>query len=295
VYRVFPTRIGLERVKSERNWNTLLDPPPAPPAEVPELPPVTTRNFETSRMAVLRSGPWQVFLHYGQPPIKSHLQAEVLNYSAYYNDIDVTHDPGTVGYGSPLHRNYYIQGLNHNVPLVEGEGQEQPPKGRKPDPFTKTRAGELLEFSINLPRITVAHPVYRRDARAQRTLSIEGDKLIDVVQIETTKVAPPKLGLALHVQGKVDVPDGWASDEAFNQGRPKAFSYWTDVRTATFHDHAAFDVDYTGLVLKVTLAIPGQFQLWHGSTPDAPPNRREGFYIEAVGNSKVFTTTLQAK
>ena len=102
-------------------------------------------------MAVLKDGPWQVFIHYGQPPIKSHLQAEVLNYSAFFGDVDVTHDPGTVGYGSPLHRNYYIQGLNHNVPLVNGEGQEQPPKGRRRDPFTKTRAGELIEFSAKPP------------------------------------------------------------------------------------------------------------------------------------------------
>ena len=293
MYRVFPTRLGLERAKSERNWNTLLDPPPAPPAEAPHLPPVTTRNFETSRMAVLREGPWQVFLHYGQPPIKSHLQAEVLNYSAYYHDIDVTHDPGTVGYGSPLHRNYYIQGLNHNVPLVNGEGQQQPPKGRKPDPFTKTRAGELLEFSINPPRITVAHPVYRRDARAQRTLSIEDDKLIDSVQIETTKDAPQKLGLALHVQGKVHVPDDWAPDEAFSKGRPKAFDYWTDVSTGIYRDQAVFDVAYGHATIKLTLAVPGKFQLWHGSTPDAPPRHREGFYVEVSGDSAEFTSTFE--
>ena len=29
MYRVFPTRLGLERAANERNWNTLLDPPPA--------------------------------------------------------------------------------------------------------------------------------------------------------------------------------------------------------------------------------------------------------------------------
>jgi len=294
MYRVFPTRIGLKRASNERNWNTLLDSPSTAPADAPELPPVVSRNFETSRMAVLRGGPWQVFMHYGQPPIKSHLQAEVLNFSAYYDDVDVTHDPGTVGYGSQLHRNYYIQGLNHNVPLVNGEGQEQPPKGRKPDPFTKTRAGELIEFSENPPRIAVAHPVYRRDAKAQRTLSIEGNKLVDVVTIETISSKPQKLGLSLHVQGKVRLPKSLVPDDRFSEGRPKAFGYWTGVSTATFHDQAAFDVDYGGLVLRLTIAVPGDFHLWHGSTPDAPPNRREGFYVEAVGNSKTFTTAFEA-
>ena len=178
--------------------------------------------------------------------------------------------------------------------VVNGEGQEQPPKGRKPDPFTKTRAGELIEFSENPPRIAVAHPVYRRDAKAQRTLSIEGNKLVDVVTIETISSKPQKLGLSLHVQGKVRLPKSLVPDDRFSDGRPKAFGYWTGVSTATFHDQAAFDVDYGGLVLRLTIAVPGDFHLWHGSTPDAPPNRREGFYVEAVGNSKTFTTAFEA-
>jgi hypothetical protein len=295
LYRLFPTKLGVERAQEDCNWNTLLDPPQeiTLPAKTINLPPVTSRNFETSRMAVLKEGPWQVFFHYGQPPIKSHLQAEVLNFSAYYNNIDVTHDPGTVGYGSPLHRNYYLHGLNHNVPLVNGEGQEQPPKGRKPDPFVKTRAGELLEFAVDPPRVAAAHPVYRRDAKAARTLSIEGNKLIDSVEIETSTKAPRQLGLSLHLQGRVKLPDVFAKDDAFDKDRPKPFSYWTDVRTATYRDQATFDVEYQDAIMKVTIAAPDQFRIWHGSTPDSPPNRREGFYVETEGVSATFTTIFE--
>jgi hypothetical protein len=243
-------------------------------------------------MAVLKDGPWQVFFHYGQPPIKSHLQAEVLNFSAFYGDNDITHDPGTVGYGSPLHSEYYIQGLNHNVPLVNGEGQEQPPKGRKPDPFTETRAGQLIEFSPDPARISAAHPVYRHDARAQRTLTIVGNKLIDVAQIESTAGKPQQLGLVLHLQGTVHLPNGFEADSSFSQGRPKAFGYWTDVRAATFHDQIDFAVDFGSLPLVVTVSVPGEFRVWHASTPDAPPDRREGLYIETTGTKATFTTTF---
>lgn len=293
LYRVFPTTIGLEAAANRRDWNTLLDPPELPPDRIAGLPPVTSRNFETSRMAVLRDGPWQVFFHYGQPPIKSHLQAEVLNFSAYCGDIDVTHDPGTVGYGSPLHRNYYIQGLNHNVPLVNGNGQEQPPKGRRPDPFAKTRAGELVEFSASPPRVTVAHPVYRRDAQARRTLAIEGDKLVDAATIESTTGQPQKLGLALHVQGKVRLLSSFANDPDFAKDRPVAFRYWSDVRSATFTDQASFNVDYGRNVIRINIEVPGKFHVWHGSTPDSPPGRREGFYVETTGQSATFTTTFE--
>jgi hypothetical protein len=292
-YRVFPTTIGLAKARTQRNWLTLLDPPTDSPSTT-DPPPVTTRNFESSRMAVLKEGPWQVFIHYGQPPIKSHLQAEVLNYSAFYNHDDITHDPGTVGYGSPLHRNYYIQGLNHNVPIVNGEGQEQPPKGRRPDPFTKTRAGELVEFSAAPARIVVAQPVYRKDVKATRSLSIEGDKLNDVVTIESKSDEPQKLGMSLHLQGNVRLPDSFTTDATFAEGRPKSFSYWTDVSTASFTDKATFDVDYQNAVMRVNIAIPGKFQIWHASTPDRPPHRREGFYVESSGRSATFTTTFEA-
>jgi oligo-alginate lyase len=294
LYRVFPTAIGLEKARHEHNWNTLLDPPPDAPAGIPKLPAVTSRNFETSRMSVLKRGPWQIFFHYGQPPIKSHLQAEVLNYSAFYNDIDVSHDPGTVGYGSPLHRNYYIQGLCHNVPLINGEGQEQPPKGRRPDPFVKTRAGELVEFSVDPPRVTAAHSTYRRDAKAHRTLAIEGDQLVDLVTIETTTDKPQKLGLALHVQGKVHLPKQFKDNVKFAAERPKPFEYWTDVRAATYQDEAAFDVDYGPAMIRITFAIPGKFEVWHASTPDSPPHRRESFYLEKAATAARYSTTFRS-
>jgi hypothetical protein len=93
-YRIFPTVIGLTEAMKHRDWNTLLDPPIAPP-RAETLPAVTSRNLESSRMALLKSGPWQVFLHYGQLT-RSHTQSEALNYSAFYEDTDITHDPGTV-------------------------------------------------------------------------------------------------------------------------------------------------------------------------------------------------------
>jgi hypothetical protein len=294
MYRVFPTSIGLAKAQSQRKWQMLLDPPPSPTPGRAELPTVTSRNFETSRMAVLKDGRWQVFFHYGQPPIKSHLQAEVLNYSAFFGDVDVTHDPGTVGYGSPLHRNYYIQGLNHNVPLINGEGQEQPPKGnRRPDPFAKTRAGELIEFSKEPARISVAHPAYRRDAKAKRTLSIEGDRLIDIATIETKNGEPQPLGLSLHLQGTVRLPDTFVEDAEFAKSRPTPFRYWSDVRTSSYRDEATFDADYGSETLRFTIAVSGEFQVWHASTPDAPPYRREGFYLEILGTAATFSTTIE--
>ena len=297
--RVFPTPLGLEAAAGRRDWDMLLDPLPAPP-RASTLPAVTSRNLESTRMALLKSGPWQVFLHYGQL-VRSHTQSEALNYSAYFGDVDVSHDTGTVGYGSPLHRSYYTRGANHNVPLVNGEGEDLGPLGERRewvvehgDPQSPLR-GQLLEYSESPARASAAQPRYRADARARRTLEVKGDSLIDTAIIESTAKAPQKLGLALHLQGKVRLAESLLPAKNFADGRPEPFGRWRDVRGASFTDHAEFDVDYgKGVVLHVTLTAPGEFRLWHGSTPDAPPRRRESFYLELSNpaTTATFTTTF---
>ncbi len=280
-YRVFPTIIGLEAVAGQRDWDELLDPPPAPP-RASALPAITSRNLESTRMALLKSGGWQVFFHYGQLS-HSHIQAEALNYSAFYSDSDITHDPGVVGYGSPLYKGYYQRGLNHNVPLVNGEGQEPPQRG------------ELLAYSDAPARVSAAQPAYRKDARARRTLTIDGHTLVDTATVESTGPTPQKLGLALHVQGRVKLPADFRAEAAFATGRPEPFKYWRDVRSASFRDRAEFDVDYgQGVLMHVTLATPSEFRIWHGSSPDVPPKRRESFYLELVApaTQATFTTTF---
>ena len=279
-YRVFPTTLGLAEAAKTRDWNTLLDPPRPSPRDF-ELPAVASRNLESSRMAILKSGPWQVFVHYGQLT-RSHAQSEALNYSAFFGETDITHDTGTVGYGSPLHRNFYTRGLNHNVPLVNGEGQES------------THPGELVAFSAEPARVSVAQPKYRSEARAAREVKLDGDTLIDTATVESTKGAQ-RLGLALNLQGRAKLSLDFRPTEDFAKGRPAEFGYWRDVRVASFRDRAEFDVDYgAGVVMRVTVAVPGEFKLWHGSSPDVPPKRRGSLYLELANPAQkaTFTTTI---
>jgi hypothetical protein len=278
-YRVFPTTIGLTAIASKHDWDTLVDPPPTSPGP-DTLPVVQSQNLEASKMAVIKRGPWQVFLHYGQLTA-SHSQAEALNYSATFGDVDITHDPGTVGYGSPFHKEYFTRGLNHNVPLIGGEG-EVPPK-----------PGRLLEFSADPARVSAAQPDYRPDAAAERALAIVGNRLVDVATIRVRNGTVQALGLSLHVQGKVRLPSSFQPTDQFAVSRPASFGYWHGVTVAHFRDRASFLVDFGGLTLRVTLAVPGEFTLWHGSTPDVPPKRREGFYLETRTAAATFTTTFE--
>jgi len=124
-----------------------------------------------------------------------------------------------------------------------------------------------------------------------------GDRLIDTAIVESVTSTPQTLGLALHLQGKFRVPANFVADASLASGRPEPFGFWRDAKVASFHDHAEFDVDYGSLVLHVIVAVPGDFKLWHASTPDVPPRRRESIYLELTtpAKSATFTTTFAPK
>lgn len=286
-YRLYPTLIGLAEAAQARNWDTLLDPPQRINGETEgtaslSLPEVPSWNLESSRMAILKGGKWQVYFHYGQVH-PSHAQAEALNFEAFYGDTDITHDPGTVGYGSPLHRGYYTQGPCHNVPLVNGLGQA----GWNP--------GELLAFEPENGRVAARQRQYRKGFLAERELRIQGERLMDAVRIEATSETNglQKLGLTLHLQGKAQLPESFQPDAGFAQNRPAPFGYWKEVRIALFRDSATFKVNCDRQPLRMTFEVPGKFRLWHGISPDTPPKQREVFYVETEGQKAVFRTILE--
>lgn len=279
-YRLFPTDLGLREAARQRNWDTLLD-PPSPPERVRPLPPPASRNLESSRMAVLRRGDWQAFFHYGQLDA-SHAQAEALNYELFLGDTDLSHDPGTVGYGSPLHREYFTQGLAHNVPLVNGQGQ------------APWRPGELLRFDEAAGRVAARQAEYRPGCAAERELRVEDGKFVDTVRVALKPgAAPAALGLAVHLQGKLQLSDGFAADPAFARtNRPAAFRHWTDCRTAVFTNTAAFEVTFGAHRVGLTLSVPGRFTVTHARTPDVPPRQRESLYVETHGTETEFITVF---
>jgi len=192
----------------------------------------------------------------------------------------VSHVPWTVGYGSPLHHGYYTLGLNHNVPLINGEGE------------IPAHPGVLRRFDAAGVSVAADQPDYRPDASASRTLRIDGRRLIDRASIAAKSGGPQLLGLALHLQGRVILPAAFAPVADFATGRPPPFSYWRKVTAAAYRDHASFEVHYaSGLVLRVAVSTPGEFRVFHADVPDAPPPARsEAFYVEQPGTSAVFTT-----
>ena len=274
---VFPTKLILQKLSTTKNWLTLLDPPAQDNNQGGiEMPPVVSRKMESTRFVILHAAPWQVFFHFGQLG-SAHAQAEALNYEAFYENTDITHDPGTVGYGSPLSSGFYRQGVCANEPLVDGLGEES------------WHPGRLVQFSAT--SATANQLEYRKNAEASRILTITGNQLTDTVTVRTLDQKNHALGFVLNLQGKVRLSEIFADDPSFGTTRTQTgFEYWTKTRTAHFKDKTELLVDYKGLVLRVELKLPGEFTLTCGSAPDYPPARRDALYLETQGQAATLST-----
>lgn len=270
-YRLFPTAPGLRAIAGQRSWDTLLDPPPPPPPPSP-LPEPQSLSLPSSRMALLRSGPWQVFFHYGQLNA-SHAQAEALNFEFTHGATPLSLDPGTVGYGSPLHTGFYRKGAAHNVPLIDGEGQ------------TPWQPGELLHFSPT--RAAARQPLYRPGISASRDLHLDGPRLVDTLEITALDGQPRRLGAALHLLGPFTLPD---SAEPVEPPLP----FWTETRRAQFIDSARLQATFGALTLDILIELPGPFTLTFGRSPGRPPAHRHSLYLETQAPSATIRTTFSA-
>lgn len=293
--RVIPTSVGLIASETVYDWSTLVDDlsdmeKPSDPINV-LLPEVVSRNMESSRFTLLKKGPWQVFFHFGQL-FRSHAQNEILNWSASFEAVDITHDPGTPGYGAKISSEYFRRGLNHNVPLINAEGQ------------ANWNRGKLIQFesgSEGSAAVASAEVVdYRTGFSARRTLRIVGDELEDevILRATTTPEEPARVGIALHLQGVPRLPKVFQADTSLPQGRSRAFSYWKDVTSSTFVDRAELPVVFpSGRVLRLEIIHRGAFTLYHGLSPDMP-GQRAGFYLESAnlmqkeGDNATFITRL---
>lgn len=270
--RVFPTTIGVAASLGSSDWGSLIDPPeplPSGGSGDETLPEVESRSLESTRFAVLRKDGWQAFFHYGQLD-RSHAQAEALSYEAYYHDTDVTHDAGTVGYGSPLHREYYTTAWAHNVPLIDLEGQQG------------WDEGDLLGFDAAEARVSARQPRYHPNASAERTLAIEDGALVETTTIAAKDNNVHRLGIILNIQGQVEAPQ-----EAIAESHPP-FTHWSNARTWRSPGNAVFRANIGGKPYRIEVKAPSQLRVLHATVPDAPPGKREALYLEVDGNRAQF-------
>lgn len=286
LYRHVPTSYGVQYAASNRSWDTLRDPPPSNSA-TPTLPATKTTFSPDTGFASLRSGNWQVFVHYGQK-ILSHAQAEALGYELAVGSTNIARDAGTSNsYGSPEHLEYFSQGPGNNVPLVDGQG----PEG--------ISMGEVKAFDPKANSLDVLQASYRTDVSARRTYKVNTDGFIESTQLSVTKAggAPRRMGIVFNTTCAVQIADTRAGTPASSAAPAGStgFKYWKAVtrQTATQPTWTA-KLTCGARNFEMTVTGPAGHLIYRGTVPSTPlPATRNSIYVESTGLNASFTTSFR--
>ncbi|GGP20959.1 heparinase II/III family protein [Silvimonas iriomotensis] len=272
-WRVLPTWVALADVGKARDWSTLLDAPPA--ASKPEvIPVVKTAHFPGLDAVQLVNGQWHALLVYGQKS-RSHAHQEGLNLQLQYGDDWILRSPGTVGYGSPLHARYFRLGPSHNVPLEEGDGQlPYPAEGRF--------------VSLTDDTAAAAQPEWRKDASAQRQVSVRGNELTDTVEITRQQPTQARLGMTYNTNCQVKA-EGTAGDGALPGST--AFSYWKNTAAYTVPGNWSAVLQCGAHNYRLSVSGTALQRVFVGTVPDSvKPWTRTGIYLEGTAATARFVT-----
>jgi hypothetical protein len=284
MYRHVPTAFGVQAAGTIRSWATLLDPPPAG-APAPVLPAAQSIDAEDTRMLMLRSGDWQLFVHYGQKTV-NHAQEEALNYELVQGITSITRDAGTsASYSSPQHLEYFSRGVGNNVPLIDGMGQEH------------WAAGEVGSFDPAGGTAVLRQPGYRHDASAERSFKLAAGSMTETtrVVIAGTPATARRIGVVFNTDCSVVLSDpraGVFKASAAPEGSP-GFQHWTQVTQARAQATWSARLDCPGKSYDLTVTGPGAHAVYRATAPSTPlPATRTALYVETQGTDASFTTRI---
>lgn len=278
-YRVLPTWWGVQRTGTGASWDLLLDPPPALPAP-PALPEVQTRQFPSVRMAVLRAGSWQTFVHFGQA-VANHAQEEALTYELHESAQAISTDSGTVSYSSPFHSEYFSRGASHNVPLVDGLGQQT------------WAPGVVDSWDANDSFIQVTQPNYRSGVAATRRLEQRTNGLVETTKLRATDLQAHRLGVAFHTACTIAPATGLAPAAGALPPASTSTSYWSGLSTWSAAGTWSVNLNCGDRLYRYEVTGPATQTVFTGSAPTTPlPAARAVMYYETTGAQAEFRASI---
>jgi len=284
LYRLVPSYWGVNRARESLSWEALLDPPQGFVGSEPALPPATTRDFPTVRMAVLRAGDWQAFVHYGQA-VASHAQEEALTYELHQGKTAITSDPGTVTYSSPYHTRYFRRGAAHNVPMIDGEGQ------------SRWRPGTVLNFDAPQARLVVSQPDYNARASAEREYQALATGFVETTSVVLKGAAPSpaRIGGAFHTDCTVTPLTGLTGSSGQSLPGSDAMSFWTVAASYTAGSEWSAKLQCGAAAYRLRVSGSGMQRVFMATEPTTPlPNRRSVLYYDTSATRADFRTEITA-
>lgn len=284
VYRSMPTWWGVKRAQSMQTWDTLLQPPPALPA-APLLPAVTSRNFAASRMAVLRAGNWQAFVHYGQAT-NNHAQEEAFTYELHEGTQALSSDSGTASYTSPYHLNYFSKGASHNVPLVDGLGQQ------------RWAPGVVDMFDASNSALRVTHAAYQPRVDVTRQLQAATAGLLETTSMLSSDGIARRMGSAFHTNCSITPASGLTPIRIGSVMPPATTStaYWTKLQPYLAGSRWSILLSCGTANYLYRVTGPASHRVFLGAAPTTPlPSSRSVLYYETNAVTAKFEIQVSKK
>ena len=283
LFRLVPTYWGSARANASLSWEALLDPASPFPEGAPRLPQPATRDFPAVRMAVLRAGAWQAFVHYGQA-VSSHAQHEALNFELYDGRTPITTDAGTVIYSSPYHTNYFRRAAAHNVPMIDGQGQ------------TRWRPGTVLAFDAAQARLLVSQPDYNPRAAVTREYRTSASGFASTTEITLKGAAgSARLGEAFHTDCAIAPLQGLWTMGTQPLPSSDAMSYWRVDQHFSAGSSWSARLQCGATAYRLQVEADGMQRVFMGTAPTTPlPQRRQFVYFETTAPRATFRMTITA-
>lgn len=282
-FRTVPTALGVRLAYSARTWDTLVDPPTGAAPVAPTLPDVRSANYSGIRMAVLKSGDWQAFVHYGQVT-QNHAQEEALTYELYHGTRPISVDPGSTSYGSPYQSNYFRRGAAQNVALVDGTGQ------------ASFAPGTVTQFDSLNATLTVQQPTYNASLAVNRSYQVTASGFTETTQLRLRNPtsAARRLGVLFHTACQVGSPDNRLTPlKAASAPTGPGFEYWTGVTSWTAPPVWTIPLTCASKTYSLTLRGPSYQRVYLATAPSTPlPNTRQALYLETEATAADFSTTV---
>ena len=280
-YRSAPTYWGVLKANAYQSWDILMDPPPAaPPA--PSLPAPVTANFPANQMAMLRSGDWSAFVHYGQTTI-NHSQEEAPSYELYFGNTRISTDSGIVSYGSPYTNGYFRKAPANNMALVDGNGQ------------SRWARGTVDQFDATNSRIAVTQPAYLPMASVSRDFKTASGAFTESTVIRTNDSLTHRLGVAFHTACTVAPLSGLTVADASSVKPPSntATSYWKGMMPYRAAANWSVRLTCAGKTFSYSVQGPASQTVFLGQGPTTPlPATRAVLYYETAAKTAQFNAVI---
>lgn len=281
LYRIYPTYWGSELNKETRNWDILIDTPPVA-SEAVTLPPLKTVDFKGLLASQIVDENWHILERYGQYS-HYHAHQDALSYDLQYKDDWVFKDVGTVGYGSPLHNNFFKRAHSSNAPIVDYGGQLPWPSRAK-----------ISNLSVADKSSEILFQNYRENVNLTRTLKIENDSVIDKLSYESSK--PHTYGVVYNTACEVIAGAAFkevTENKDLNQG---PFKYWKVDHVYQLDHPESLTLNCKNNRFSLKFSSANLQRLVIAKTPDTQGNERNGIYIETSSTQSTdLTITLSIK